>query len=317
MKRPVISVCMVAYNHSIYVERAVASVLEQVCDADIKIIIGVDLSADNTLEKVESLQKRHSNIKCIGHEQRVGSGSRNYQLVIEQAHGDYIAHLDCDDFWLPGKLQAQLRFLEGHPDYLAVCSNARVVDAQGNTLGLFTTDQPARLDAAYLLERGNFLPHCSLFYRSSGQDLILGLQAPWIDYEIYVGMAAGNLGFINRVYAAYTYNAPESVRVTDNDLIRQRYWRGLNLLVEMVPDQTVVLQGKAEFLRSVAFRSVRVMNYRLWLRWWRKVSATEPGMRGRLALLVSAAVVRRLYLVLRGNLRSLGLIPGERVFYER
>ena len=32
------------------------------------------------------------------------------------ARGDYVAFLDSDDVWLPGKLSAQVEHLEGNPD---------------------------------------------------------------------------------------------------------------------------------------------------------------------------------------------------------
>jgi glycosyltransferase involved in cell wall biosynthesis len=45
----------------------------------------------------------------------VGPGHAR-QVGIEHAHGKYIALLDSDDIWLPGKLETQLSVLERHPE---------------------------------------------------------------------------------------------------------------------------------------------------------------------------------------------------------
>jgi glycosyltransferase involved in cell wall biosynthesis len=42
------------------------------------------------------------------------SAARNACLA--HASGEYIAWVDADDYWLPGKLQAQVNYFEEHPD---------------------------------------------------------------------------------------------------------------------------------------------------------------------------------------------------------
>jgi glycosyltransferase involved in cell wall biosynthesis len=42
--------------------------------------------------------------------------SRSRNLAISHARGEFVAFLDADDVWLPGKLEEQLQILSQHPD---------------------------------------------------------------------------------------------------------------------------------------------------------------------------------------------------------
>ncbi|TVM29692.1 hypothetical protein DQK91_21890 [Oceanidesulfovibrio marinus] len=75
-------------------------------------IVVDDGSTDNTAEVVR--QKFGDKVRVISQDNRGVSGARN--TGIEAAKGELIAMLDSDDYWLPGKLQAQVDFFDSHPD---------------------------------------------------------------------------------------------------------------------------------------------------------------------------------------------------------
>ena len=83
---------------------------------------------------VRWLQRFPDVIRYFRHENRLGPGG-NYQFLIGQARGEYIAHLDGDDYWLPGKLTAQLGVLDVSPECVAVYANAICVNDAGALLG--------------------------------------------------------------------------------------------------------------------------------------------------------------------------------------
>jgi glycosyltransferase involved in cell wall biosynthesis len=114
-----ISVLIPTYNCAQYIGQAIDSVLAQDYD-NIEVIVVDDGSTDNTKEIVDryvetrliaSLQKT---IKYFYQENNGISSARN--ACLEHASGKYIAWVDADDYWLPGKLLAQVNYLEGHPD---------------------------------------------------------------------------------------------------------------------------------------------------------------------------------------------------------
>jgi glycosyltransferase involved in cell wall biosynthesis len=95
-----------------------ASVREQGL-GDFELIIGDDASTDDTWEIV---RREFPSARLARLALNAGaSAARNAALRI--ATGAYLAFLDSDDEWLPGKLAAQLDYLEKHPE-VAACATS-------------------------------------------------------------------------------------------------------------------------------------------------------------------------------------------------
>jgi glycosyltransferase involved in cell wall biosynthesis len=204
MTRRLISVCLATYNQSVYIRDSVLGVLSQAGDFDVELLVGDDASSDDTAQQLQDLQAKYpGRIRVHTRPSNIGA-SRNYQLLVEQARGDFIAHLDGDDCWVPGKLAAQLAFMDRHPLCTAVYSNAAVVDTDGVLRGTFTEHHPEEFGIDYLVSRGNFLNHSSMFYRASHKAAVLALDCPFIDYRMNLALAcAGPLGFLPGMLVIY------------------------------------------------------------------------------------------------------------------
>lgn len=111
MASPLVSVVIPAYNREHFIVPAVQSVQNQGIE-DIEIVIIDDCSKDNTVEKISTINDPR--IRLIRHEKNKGeAGARN--TGVSEARGKYVAYLDSDDQWLPGKLKAQLDHMEAAP----------------------------------------------------------------------------------------------------------------------------------------------------------------------------------------------------------
>ena len=108
MNKPLVSVIMPVYNGEKYIRKAVESVYEQ--EVSLELLVIDDGSTDHT-EEVLSAYEGREDFRYIKNQQNMGAaGSRNRGVGLAQ--GTYIAFLDADDWWEPGKLKEQLKRLE-------------------------------------------------------------------------------------------------------------------------------------------------------------------------------------------------------------
>ena len=226
--RPKVSVCVVAFNHGRYIDDCLASVVGQQIDAEVEVLVGDDCSTDETRQIIRRYVEKHPGLICpVFHQSNIG-GTQNYQSLIRRASGSYIAHLDGDDYWLPGKLAEQVSFLEKNQNCVAVYTNAIVVSNSGEPMGRFNGVLPQQFDLDYLVRRGNFLNGSSVVYRAASKNPILQLQGDALDYHFHILLAGqGGLGYINRALAAYRRRSSTSILLTNYGLVLELYWKAI------------------------------------------------------------------------------------------
>jgi len=112
-KTPKVSVCVITYNQEKYIRQCLQSIVDQETDFDFEVIVGEDCSTDGTRAIVQEFSEKFPNIvKPIYQKKNIDGGGYNFLTVHRAARGEYVAHIDGDDFALPGKLQAQANILE-------------------------------------------------------------------------------------------------------------------------------------------------------------------------------------------------------------
>lgn len=211
---PRVSVCITTYGHDAFIEACVRSVLDQAADATLEVLVGEDASPDGTRKILRRLADGEPRLRLVLHDRNVGP-TRNLSGLVTMASGDFIAHLDGDDLWYPGKLAAQLERLASDPAMVACYSNALVVEGDGSVLGTFSRGLPSTLGSHDLLRRGNRLCHSSLIYRARDRDAILGVAPPYIDYRLHLRLLArGRLGYVDAPLVGYRWRTPGSMTTT-------------------------------------------------------------------------------------------------------
>lgn len=126
-----VSVIIPTYNSKKYIRKTVSSVLNQTY-REIEIIIIDDYSRDNTRSVIMDISEKDNRVKYIFQEKNQGAAvARN--AGIQMAKGKYIAFLDSDDTWVPGKIQKQMEALrDGKP--FVYCAYD-FVDGEGKQIG--------------------------------------------------------------------------------------------------------------------------------------------------------------------------------------
>jgi glycosyltransferase involved in cell wall biosynthesis len=108
-----VSVCIFSFNYEKYLSEAIESVIEQVCDFNIEIIISDDCSADNTKNIAQYYYEKYPDLIVLSINSINEGGTRNWVKAINLCRGKYIALLDGDDYFTDKqKLQIQYDVLE-------------------------------------------------------------------------------------------------------------------------------------------------------------------------------------------------------------
>lgn len=110
-----VSVVVPAYNVREHIAEAILSVRAQNFDG-VEIIVVDDGSNDGTADFVE---REFPDARLFRKENGGAATARN--LGMREARGEYVAFLDADDVWLPGKLKAQIGYLDQRPELGLVC----------------------------------------------------------------------------------------------------------------------------------------------------------------------------------------------------
>jgi len=127
-----VSVIIPAYNNADLTVRTVESVLRQTYK-NIEIIVVDDGSTDNTKLKLVPYTGK---IKYVYKKNGGACSARN--LGIRLSTGEYIGFLDCDDIYLPKKIELGIDYLEKHPDFGFVHTAAYYVDEKDKILRRFS-----------------------------------------------------------------------------------------------------------------------------------------------------------------------------------
>jgi glycosyltransferase involved in cell wall biosynthesis len=134
MEKDLVSVVIPAFNRVHTIERAVRSALSQDYPS-IEVIVVDDGSTDGTAASVrrtfaQELQGgERARVKVIEKANGGVCTARNAGMAV--ARGEFVAALDSDDYWLPGKLKLQVGILKAHPRVSLIWSDMAAVNPAG------------------------------------------------------------------------------------------------------------------------------------------------------------------------------------------
>ncbi len=132
MQTPLLSVCLITYNHEKYIRQAIEGVVCQKVDFEWELIIADDFSTDSTRTILKEYQEKYPNqIRLILQEKNVGP-AQNWLDLMNAPKSKYIAYFEGDDYWIDdNKLQKQVDFLEQNPSFTLCHSNVKVINLEG------------------------------------------------------------------------------------------------------------------------------------------------------------------------------------------
>lgn len=131
-RTPLVSIVMPTHNCLEYLPKSVASVLEQDF-TDFELVIANDGSSDGSHDWLLELARKDSRVRVLTLTGLGVSKARN--LALAQCQGRYVAFIDADDYWYPGKLARQIAFHLANPDVSLSFTNYLHVDPAGKSFG--------------------------------------------------------------------------------------------------------------------------------------------------------------------------------------
>ena len=124
-KKPLISIIMNCYNSDRYLKEAIDSIYAQTF-TDWEIVFWDNVSTDSSAAIANSYDYQ---LKYYLADKNTPLGAAR-NLAMEKATGSYIAFLDCDDLYLPNKLEMQMQSIR-HSKSVLCYGSAIIIDESG------------------------------------------------------------------------------------------------------------------------------------------------------------------------------------------
>lgn len=224
-----ISVITPSFNQGRYLERCIASVVEQGC-ADVEHLVIDNCSIDET----HAVLRRHPHVAWISEPDRGQSDAVNKGLA--RARGAIIAWINADDYYLPGAFDVALEHLAQPGRVAAIAGGVELVDADGGRPQRFT---PTYADQSQLIEfwsQPYGLCQPGVLFRREVVDTIGGLATDLhyaMDYDFWLRMTARfDVRVVPQVLAGYRlHDASKTTQrrhftgfFEEMERVSRRYW---------------------------------------------------------------------------------------------
>lgn len=250
---------MITYNQAEYVQQALKSVLDQICDYEFEVIISNDASIDNSDKLIRELIKTYPNGNRVNYfyqSTNLGMNS-NFQFAYQICRGNYIAMCEGDDYWSDQfKLQKQVDFLEANPDFALCYHPVEVRFPDGNmevdfgVIGISDKSESSIYDLAVL---GNYIHTPSVIFRNVLKQLPTNFMKTPIG-DLFLWILVAQYGKIKRLpdnMAVYRYGV--GIHSSDSQVKNEmKFLQTLSLLSESVNDNTVkeILKNRVLAIKS-------------------------------------------------------------------
>lgn len=224
-RHPKVSICVITYNQEPYIRECLQSLVDQQTEFDFEVIVGDDFSTDGTREVVQDFVQRYpGKVRALFQPSNTG-GSRNNLEVHAAATGEYVAHVDGDDYALPGKLQAQADVLDRDPGCNAVWHRVDFFDDRGGFCSGNTADlssfENGRVTFADAIRLGFIGVYSSLMYRRSARSPIDASRRILDLYLTWDVLSKGHGHVTDKVLGRYRVASSGSLTVASQLRVRR------------------------------------------------------------------------------------------------
>lgn len=188
---------MATYNGAEYIQEQLATILEQLGDAD-EVIVVDDASKDATLDVVRALSD--ARIRIVENECNLGHVA-SFSRALGLARHEVLIMADQDDIWLPQRVALMVAAL-AQPGVLALASNSEFMHQRGATMVYDCEGVTAASSSEYTANIWSIFTGrrryygCAMALRRDFCRVVLPIPAYVESHDLWIAMA-GNLARAN------------------------------------------------------------------------------------------------------------------------
>lgn len=130
-----VSVIMPARNAGAFIKKSIDSILNQ-SYRNLELIVVNDRSTDNTLKIIESI----NDSRLIVIDGPASGISDAFNTGLSFAKGKYLCRCDADDLYPLERIEEQVKWLDLHQNYIAICGMFSSIDPKGRKLVQYNKD---------------------------------------------------------------------------------------------------------------------------------------------------------------------------------
>lgn len=215
MDSNLVTVIITTHNRLPLLKRAIDSVYAQTYKF-IELIVVDDASTDDT--SLYCKNQLFQYVYISAEESKGGNYARNKGIRLSK--GTYIAFLDDDDYWLPTKIEKQVRLIKEKKCELVYCGKRLEIVEEGKTKYIDVFPKS--------LNSGNFSRRILYTTVATTSDILVTRQALfevglfdenlqfWQEYELTIRLAQrSSFYFVNEVLDVYRINCKDKQRLTN------------------------------------------------------------------------------------------------------
>lgn len=217
MNNPLVTVAIITYNSEKFIRETLDSVTQQTYN-NWCIVVGDDGSKDNTREILnEYKEKLGDKLILVLHEKNQGANA-NWNSIVPEFKGKYVAKLDGDDLWLSTKLEKQVKFMElntekilsYHYTYIRNDLSKKLLKKRQHKIEGFGTE--------VLMKNLCFICSCTPMWRNEKEVMVPSDLRKVGDYYLWLKITeGGKIGCIPEYLSEYRVHG-NNVTIADNKI---------------------------------------------------------------------------------------------------
>ncbi len=261
------SIITPVYNGERFISEAIESAINQ-NHIDWEMLIINNGSTDNTVKAISKYVEKDSRMKLINCNYNSGSPARPRNLGLKEVKGEFVAFLDADDVFLPGKLAAVEQYFTDHPDIDCVCHGERHIK---NNIVIREDYYGPHTTYEGLFFRGNSLSTSAIVMKRSCVEKVGFFSeakefSGFEDYDYWLRLAkVCRIGYLRKILGTYTVNErSEASKISANcenaiNFLDSQYssWNRKTLYYKLL-----LRKRKALCLRASAREFIRIRDYK-------------------------------------------------------